>query len=91
VIGSFRDKETRGFFETGESRRFTNIRNAAYRKLHLLNDATVLADLRSPGNSLEALKGDRAGKWAIRVSGQYRICFEWRDGDAYEVEIVDYH
>jgi len=58
----------------------------------MLNNAQNLSDLRvPPGNRLEALKGDRAGFYSIRVNDQWRICFAWRDGDAYEVEIVDYH
>ena len=62
------------------------------RKLDMLDAANVLEDLRSPpGNRLEKLAGDRAGQWSIRVNGQWRICFVWRDGAADEVEIVDYH
>lgn len=58
----------------------------------MLNNAQNLSDLRvPPGNRLEALKGDRAGQLSIRVNDQWRICFEWREGDAYEVEVVDYH
>jgi proteic killer suppression protein len=58
----------------------------------MLNNAQNLSDLRvPPGNRLEALKGDRAGEFSIRVNDQWRICFGWRDGDAHEVEIVDYH
>ena len=62
------------------------------RKLDTLDAANVLEELRSPpGNRLEKLGGDRAGQWSIRVNGQWRICFAWRDGAAEEVEIVDYH
>ncbi|GHT03506.1 hypothetical protein FACS1894139_03930 [Planctomycetales bacterium] len=62
------------------------------RKLHLLDAATALDDLRvPPSNALEKLTGDRAGKFSIRVNDQYRICFAWRDRDAEEVELVDYH
>lgn len=58
----------------------------------MLNNAQSLDDLRiPPGNRLEALRGDRAGKFSVRVNDQWRICFQWRGGDAYEVEIVDYH
>ena len=58
----------------------------------MLDAARTLSDLRSlPGNRLEALKGDRLGQHSIRVNDQYRICFEWRDGDAYNVEVTDYH
>ena len=62
------------------------------RKLKMLDDAVTLDDLRAlPGNRLESLKGDRRGQHSIRINDQYRICFEWRDGDVYGVEIVDYH
>jgi proteic killer suppression protein len=58
----------------------------------MLNNAQSVDDLRvPPGNRLEALRGDRAGQWSVRINGQWRICFEWRGSDAYEVEIVDYH
>lgn len=62
------------------------------RKLRLLNNAVSLDELRiPPGNRLEALKGDRAGQWSIRINDQWRLCFAWRSGDAWNVEIVDYH
>ena len=62
------------------------------RKLRMLNRAQRLQDIRvPPANRLEALKGDRKGQHSIRINDQYRICFEWRNGDAFEVEIVDYH
>ena len=60
-------------------------------RLELLDAATSLGDLNLPGLRLEALKGDRKGQHSIRINGQHRICFEWRDSDAYKVEIVDYH
>jgi len=64
----------------------------AFRKLRMLNRALTLADLRvPPGNRLEMLRGDREDQYSIRINEQWRICFEWRDGDAYNVEIVDYH
>ncbi len=64
----------------------------AYRKLVQLHNARSLKDLRAPpGNRLEQLKGDRAGQYSIRINRQWRICFIWRDGDAHEVEIIDYH
>ena len=67
-------------------------RAAARRKLKMLDDATSLNDLAAPPrNRLEALRGDRKGQHSIRINDQYRICFEWRDGDAHDVEIVDYH
>lgn len=68
------------------------IQKAARRKLRMLNNAQSLLDLRvPPGNRLEALKGNRDGQYSIRVNDQWRICFEWREKDAFEVEIVDYH
>ncbi|MGD9093016.1 MAG: type II toxin-antitoxin system RelE/ParE family toxin [Anaerolineales bacterium] len=64
----------------------------AYRKLRMLNNALDLIDLRiSPPNRLKKLSGDRSGQWSIRINEQWCICFEWIDGDAYNVEIVDYH
>ena len=64
----------------------------ALRKLLVLDAADALQDLRvPPGNRLEKLKGDRAGQYSIRINDQWRICFEWRDGDAHSVEITDYH
>lgn len=69
-----------------------SIRRVAERKLAQLNAAATLEFLRTPpGNHLEMLKGDRAGQWSIRINDQWRICFVWRDGHAWEVEIVDYH
>lgn len=69
-----------------------DIQIAALRKLLILEAATTLADLRTPpGNRLEALSGGRRGQHSIRVNDQWRICFRWRDGDAYDVEIADYH
>jgi proteic killer suppression protein len=73
-------------------RRFIAFERAALRKLAMIDAAHVLEDLRvSPGNRLEALKGDRAGQHAIRINDQYRICFIWTEGEAHDVEIVDYH
>ena len=69
-----------------------DVQRVARRKLRMLNNAQSLSDLRvPPGNRLEALRGDRAGQHSIRINDQWRICFEWRGTDAYEVEIVDYH
>ena len=73
------------------SRRFQSIERAARIRLELLDAATFLRDLELPGLRLEALKGDRKGQHSIRINDQFRICFEWRDGDAHNVEIVDYH
>ena len=68
------------------------IARIALRRLRLLHRAGTVADLRvPPGNRLEALQGDRKGQYSIRVNDQYRVCFRWKDGDAYDVEVVDYH
>jgi len=91
MIRSCRDKEVQRLFDRKFSRRFQAIEKAARVRLALLDAATSLGDLQLPGLRLEALKGDRKGQYSIRINDQYRICFEWRDGDAHEVEIVDYH
>jgi proteic killer suppression protein len=93
VIRSFRCKETERIFNLDWSRKFpSDIQQAALRKLRMLNRAFSMADLRvPPANRLEKLHGDRDGQWSVRINDQWRICFEWRDGDAYRVEIVDYH
>ena len=93
AIHNFIDKET-GRIWLGEiSRRLpTEIQSVARRKLRMLNNAHALDDLRiPPANRLERLKGDRAGQYSIRINDQWRICFRWRDGDACDVEIADYH
>lgn len=92
MIRSFRDRETEDRFHREASRRWANIARVALRRLRLLNRASLLTDLRvPPANQLEALKGDRAGQYSIRVNDQYRICFRWQNGDAYDVELTDYH
>jgi proteic killer suppression protein len=93
VIRSFRDKETERVFNRLPARRLpSDITRAARRKLLILNAAEKLSDLRiPPGNRLEKLSGDRRGQHSIRINERWRICFRWRDGDAYDVEIVDYH
>lgn len=92
MIRSFRSKETELLHARHRVRRFLSIERVAQRKLRLLDSATELRDLAAPpGNRLEALHGDRKGQHSIRVNEQWRVCFRWRDGDAYEVEIVDYH
>ncbi len=91
IIG-FRSKDAEALFNDRPSRRFRAIERAVRRKLEMLSAARRLEDLwQIPGNRLEALKGDRAGQYSIRVNDQWRICFKWRDGDADEVDIVDYH
>jgi toxin HigB-1 len=93
VIRSFRDKDTERLFNREPVKWWRSaVGRAALRKLRILDAATTLADLRvPPGNRLEKLSGDRAGQWSIRVNDQWRICFRWKDGDAYDVEMVDYH
>jgi proteic killer suppression protein len=92
MIRGFADKDTRSLFEGGNPRPFRAFRAQAERKLTLLNAASTLDFLRSPpGNRLEALSGDRKGHWSIRINQQWRLCFRWKDGDAYDVRIVDYH
>jgi proteic killer suppression protein len=94
VIKSFADKDTKEFWDTGKSQRMppANLRNASRKKLAMLNSAVRLEDLRiPPGNRLEQLHGDRKGQHSIRINDQFRVCFVWRDGDAHEVEISDYH
>ncbi len=93
VIRSFADGETRRFFVDGKSRRVpSEIRKRAAMRLLQLNAATGLDDLRvPPSNRLEALHGDRAGRWSIRINDQWRVCFRFEAGDAFDVEIVDYH
>jgi len=93
VIRSFADRDTVRLFERESVRRWSPVlQRVALRKLRMLDAAEGLGDLRvPPGNRLERLKGDRAGQYSIRVNGQWRVCFRWRSGDAYDVEIVDYH
>ncbi len=92
-IRSFFCKDTEAVFRQERARRFPpDIQRLALRKLLILHAAIDVADLRTPpGNRLEKLKGDRAGQWSIRINDQWRICFVWRGGDAYNVQIVDYH
>ena len=92
MIRSFRCKETKRLFDRSPSRRWRSIERVVRRKLEMLNAVTSLADLAvPPSNRLEALKGDRRGQHSIRINDQWRLCFVWRDGDAYDVEVVDYH
>ena len=92
MIKSFNNKDTERLFNRLSSRRWRDIVGTARRKLEMLNAAKSLAELRlPPGNRLAALKGDRRGQYRIRINNRWRICFVWRGGDAYDVEIVDYH
>jgi len=93
VIKSFADTDSERVFRGQRARRIPDtIRKRALRKLLILNAAETLQELRvPPGNRLERLKGDRAAQHSIRINDQWRICFSWRSGDAYDVEIIDYH
>jgi proteic killer suppression protein len=92
VIKTFRSKETEQLHARQRVKRFRAFERIAQRKLRQLDIATELRDLASPpGNHLEALKGDRKGQHSIRINDQWRVRFLWRDGDAFDVEIVDYH
>jgi proteic killer suppression protein len=91
MIRSSGDEDVSRLLERRFSRRLQSIEKAARIRLALLDAAASLRDLRLPGLRLEALKGDRQGQYSIRINDRFRICFEWRDGDAHNVEIVDYH
>jgi len=93
MIKSFKEAETEKVFGRQLSHRLpTDIQQVALRKLRMVNNATSLNDLRVPlANRLEKLTGDRRGQYSIRINDQWRICFEWREGDAFNVEITDYH
>ncbi len=93
MIKSFRDRDADQLFQRQPVRKLgTGVQRVALRKLRMLDAAMSLSDLRvPPGNRLERLRGDRAGQHSIRINDQWRICFRWQEGDAYEVEIVDYH
>ena len=93
MIQSFKCKETAAIFETGFSRRFPgSILKSAIIRLAMLNRSGKLDDLRiPPSNKLEKLSGDREGQYSIRINDKYRVCFVWKENNAYDVEIVDYH
>jgi len=92
MIRSFADAETEKVFNHRHSRRYAAFERVAFRKLRQIHRVLRVEDLyEPPGNRLERLKGDRDCEWSLRINDQYRICFRWRDGDAFEVEIVDYH
>ncbi len=92
MIKTFHDKDTEALYNDLLVRRFKDFERPARRKLYYLHRARSLQDLRiPPGNRLEALRGNRAGQHSIRINDQWRICFTWLDGDAYDVEVVDYH
>lgn len=93
MIRNFRDKETERLFHREGARKLaTDVQRVAQRKLVMWDAAQSLQDLRvPPENRLEKLAGDRAGQHSIRINDQWRICFRWKDGNAYDVEITDYH
>lgn len=92
MIRSFRCRDTQALFETGKAKRFASLLVVAQRKLALLDAAQTLDALRAPpGNRLEALKGDRSGRYGIRVNDQFRVCFKWTADGPADVEILDYH
>jgi proteic killer suppression protein len=92
VIKSFRCVDAERLHRRHPSQRFQAIEQVARRKLGQLDSAAELRDLAAPpGNRLEALRGERKGQHSIRINDQWRLCFVWREGNAYEVEIADYH
>ncbi len=93
MIRGFADRETERIWNEEISRRFpASIQQRALNKMALLNRAASISDLRvPPGNRLEALRGAREGQYSLRINDQWRLCFRWEAGDAYEVEICDYH
>ena len=92
MIRSYRDADTEKLANRHRVKKFEAIENAARRKLNLLDAADTIHDLAQyPGLRLEKLKADRAGQYSIRVNDQYRLCFTWRDGEAHDVELTDYH
>jgi proteic killer suppression protein len=92
MILTFRCSDTEALFNGKRIARFVNIQVAALRKLAMLNRAEKLEDLRiPPNNKLEQLRRDRVGQWSIRINDQWRVCFRFEGGHAYDVEIVDYH
>ena len=93
MITGFRDRETERIWNGEFSRRLPQeIQEVARRKLRMINNARIIADLRvPPANRLEALKGDRTGQYSIRINDRWRICFRFANGQASDVEIVDYH
>ncbi|PIP36288.1 MAG: excinuclease ABC subunit A [Desulfobacterales bacterium CG07_land_8_20_14_0_80_52_14] len=92
MISTFKCSDTEALFNGTRIARFVNIQVVALRKLAMLNRAEKLEDLRIPlNNRLEQLKRDRTGRWSIRINDQWRLCFRFKKGQAYDVEIVDYH
>lgn len=93
MIQSFQDKDTEKIFRREQVRAFSlEVQHIAYRKLLMIDAAIDISDLKiPPGNRLELLKGNRRGQYSIRINKQWRICFRWNNGHAFDVEIIDYH
>jgi len=92
MIKSFRCKDTEKLYNDQDVKRFRGVSRKARIKLEILSATVSLEGLKvPPGNLLEALKGDRKGQYSIRIDSQWRICFKWKNGNAYDVEIIDYH
>lgn len=92
MIRTFKDKDAEMLYNSGHSKKYRAYERIALRKLDMIAAAAVLDDLKiPPGNHLEALHGNREGQYSIRINDQFRICFEWNSGGAYDLEIVDYH
>ncbi len=92
MIKSFRDKDSEALYSGKRVRQFQAFASQAERRLEILDNAKTIHDLMGlPSNRFEALRGSRAGQFSIRINNQWRVCFEWKDGDAYDVEITDYH
>ncbi len=92
MIKSFRDKDSEALYSGKRVRQFQAFASQAERRLEILDNAKTIHDLMGlPSNRFEALRGNRAGQFSIRINNQWRVCFEWKDGDAYDVEITDYH
>lgn len=93
VIKTFKDAETQKIYQRERSRKLpSDIQQVALRKLRMINNAININDLRvPPANRLEKMSSNRAGQYSIRINDQWRICFEWKNGDAFNVEITDYH
>lgn len=93
MIKTIKCKETQKIYEMENAWKLPkNIHQRAYKKLLMLNNAASIEDLRlPPSNHLEKLSGDREGQYSIRINDKWRLCFIWRENDAYEIEIVDYH
>lgn len=93
MIAGFRDADTERLWTTGRCKRLpAQLHRRALKKLYILHGVLTLENLAvPPGNRLEKLRGDRQGEYSIRINDQYRICFSWRDGNARDVEVTDYH